>query len=697
MTEPRPHLQRLAVHYGILDRYERTDGKWQETSDVTRVALLAAMGIDASSEANCERLLTEIARAEKQRVLEPVRVVLQGSTELGTLAIRIPSSNSRRLHWKIDIACEDGTTQSFDGELDALAPSFDLPTPQLQNLPLGYHELRWQSHGACDLRATQRLIVAPATCYTAQEKIGERRALGIWSNLYSVRSVTNWGIGDFSDLKRLIEFGAQNGADFIGINPLHALSRDTDGCPYFPTSRLYRNFLYLSIPEIPEFQTCTAAKSLYAAPEFQTELSHLRSAAHLDYPRLIVLKRSILELLHRQFCDEHQNRRTARGQAYADYLAREGDSLKDFAKHLARDQAAQAQSEEIAFQCYLQFEIERQLSGLKTHGQNLNLAFGIYQDLALGSVPDGSDVSAFPDLFAKGASLGAPPDPFSNFGQEWGIVPITPQRLREQGYEYWRRLLEQNCKASGILRIDHVLGLVRQFWIPAGMTPADGAYVRYPEQDLFRILALESRRQQTIIVGEDLGTVPPGLRDTLSSQGILRSQVLYFEKYTEHNFIHPVHYARDAIATVHTHDLAPLAGYWSGRDLDLRHRLEQIASAQEFAAAKQTRTHERNDLRKLFREYGLLDAAVATNPSTLDARAFIRAAYLFLARTPCRLLGVSLDDLAEETEAINIPGLSPSKNQNWRRRMQKPLEELQSDPWIQNLLRELHNHLAVSE
>lgn len=694
MTEARPQLRRLAEHYGILDRYERTDGKWHETSDATRVALLAAMDIDAASEESCAQwLATEEARMAS-RVLEPVRVVLEGSHELAMLTIRVSHPSDEPLHWNLEVVHEDGLTQNFDGSIEALpspfSPQIEIATPMLQELPLGYHTLHWRSFGALESAAAQRLIVAPARCYTVSEKIGEAKALGIWCNLYSLRSDENWGIGDFADLRRLIEFCAANGVDFIGINPLHALSLpDTDGCPYFPTSRLYRNFLYLNVFDIPEFATCAAAQSLYASDEFQTELADLRSATHLHYSRLFALKLSVLKLLHQEFLRAHDHGGTVRGQAYAAYLEHEGKHLERFAAHCAEH------STTADLQRYLQFEIARQLADLKSYAKKCGIQFGIYQDLAVGSAPDGSDTESFSRLFAVGASLGAPPDPFSDLGQEWGITPIVPQRLRENGYEFWRLLLAKNCEASGILRIDHVLGLVRQFWIPSGRPPSDGAYVRYPEQDLFRILALESQRTKTVIVGEDLGTVPPGLRDTLLSYGILRLQVLYFEKYTEHNFIHPVHYARDAFVAANTHDLAPLAGFWSTRDLDLRHQLGQIASADELATAKRLRAEELLDLARLFAEYGLLDMPHAKPDGTLDTRALVRAAYLFLARTPSRLICVSLDDLAQESDAINIPGLSPSKNHNWRRRMQRSLAALQQDQWIQDLLHELRTHLEA--
>ena len=511
-------------------------------------------------------------------------------------------------------------------------------------------------------------------------------------------------MGDVGDLRSLLELAAGQGAAFVGVNPLHALwNRGEHVSPYAPISRLHRSLLYLEIASIPELDSCSAARERIASPEFARELERLRAATHVDYERVGRAKRAVLELLHRTFTTQHRGADTPRGRAYQRYLESGGRALRDFAtfvvlaEHLEPtpqeggwrrwpsqyrhpDSAAvrrfrEDHSESVDFQCWVQFELDRQLSKTAGAARAMGLPIGIYGDLAIGSSAGGSDAWAFPDLFAEGSNVGAPPDEFAKSGQDWGFPPIDPHRLRAQSYGYWIRLLRSAFAHTGALRIDHIMGLFRLYWIPEGRAATEGAYVRYPARDLLGILALESQRAGALVIGEDLGTVPRGLAARLARWGILSSRVLYFERRGE-SFRPSKRYSKRALVTANTHDLAPLAGFLSGRDLRLRREVGQIASDEDLRALQRQRGRDCAALRRRLVSADLLP----NDPSPLQPDQFATAVTAFLCRTPAPLVGLSLDDLVGETEPVNLPGVPTTQHRSWTRRMRVPLDELLSNP-----------------
>jgi 4-alpha-glucanotransferase len=303
------------------------------------------------------------------------------------------------------------------------------------------------------------------------------------------------------------------------------------------------------------------------------------------------------------------------------------------------------------------------------------MPIGVYGDLAIGSSAGGSDTWAFPDLFADGANVGAPPDEFATSGQDWGLPPIDPHRLRAQAYGYWIRVLRSAFAHVGAIRIDHIMGLFRLYWIPEGLPATEGAYVRYPGRDLMGILALESQRSGALVIGEDLGTVPRGLAARLARRGILSSRVLYFERRGT-SFRPSKRYSARALATANTHDLAPLAGFLSGRDLRLRREAGQIATDEALDAQLRVRDRDRDALCRRLAVEGLLPSG----PAPPHPDRFAAAVTAFLCRTPAPLVGLSLDDLVGETEPVNLPGVAGSDHPSWTRRMRVPLQQLSSNP-----------------
>ncbi len=615
----RPELRALALRAGIIPSYlSLLDRRPRPTSDATREALLAAMHLDASSEG---------AAAAALRALEE----------------------------------------------------------RLRNLPR-----------AAGARSETR------RCTSVASKLAGRRGFGIWTNLYSLRSQHNFGVGDLSDLARLASLAGREGADFIGISPLHALwNRGSDASPYSPISRLYRSELYLDVLRVPELARSAQARALLARPGFERELARLRASSRVEYARVAAAKREILRALHRDFREQPTR---SRAQAYAAYRAAEGPSLDAFATFLALGEHRSARSErerdwhvwprelrdpnsegvarfrreherEIDFHRFVQFELDRQLGAAAAAAKRAGMRIGLYPDLALGSAGGGAETWAYPELIAGGASIGAPPDGFSPSGQDWGIPPLDPLKLHEQGFAFFRQLLRAAFAHAGALRVDHVLGLFRLYWIPHGRPASEGAYVRQPTRELLAILAQESQRQGALVVGEDLGTVPPGTPARLARHAILSSRVLYFERNAT-GFKPARSYSRRALATANTHDLVPLPGFAAGRDLVLRHRVGAIPSEAALRTALAERAASARALVRRFAAEGLL-----RTPEP-DASALTEAASGFLARTPCPLVALSLDDAVGETEPVNLPGVGPEAFPSWTRRMRLPLERLPAHPGL---------------
>jgi 4-alpha-glucanotransferase len=697
---------------GILARYSAaSSGEERATSDATRVGLLAAMGLDAATEAAAAEALRAIAEREQSQLLAPVLVVPHGRAA-GKVALHLPAGDSTPVEWSLELRAEDGRSERASGRIDSPEGRARLRIP-IPGAPLqpGYHSLRVAiERGGRRCEAGQTRIVTPTRCATVEDRIGERSAFGLWANLYSTRSSRAWGAGDLGDLRTLLEFAAREGAAFVGVNPLHALwNRGPHVSPYAPISRLFRSILYLDIAAVPELDSCPAARERIASPGFAQGLEQLRSATHLDYERVVQTKREVLELLHRSFATQHRDAATPRGRAYRSYLEQGGRALRDFATFVALadhlghgaqergwrgwppryrnpDSAAvegfrQEHSESVALHCWVQFELDRQLGETAEAARAGGMPIGIYSDLAIGSSSGGSDAWAFPGLFAKGANVGAPPDAFSKAGQDWGFPPIDPLRLRNRSYDYWIRMLRAAFAHAGALRIDHIMGLFRLYWIPAGEAATEGAYVRYPARDLLGILALESQRSGALVIGEDLGTVPRGLAARLARWGILSSRVLYFEQRGG-SFRPSKRYSRRALVTANTHDLAPLAGFLSGRDLRLRRQVGQIASDGELEARQLERSRDCAALRRRLAIEGLLPSAATPLPPDR----FATAVTGFLCRTPAPLVGLSLDDLVGEAEPVNLPGVAADRHRSWTRRMRVSLDQLPSNPAVRSSL-----------
>ncbi|MEO6527382.1 MAG: 4-alpha-glucanotransferase [Gemmatimonadaceae bacterium] len=709
VTTDRPVLRRLADRLGIATSYlDQSGGEERITSDLTRERLLAAMGIDGSSEQRAAAALRTLRRQTKHQWIAPVRVVRQRSRAVRRVVVRLPTLHVHEIAWTLTLRTEEGVALSWRGTIPGgYARRVELALPQVP--PLGYHDLTIELDAdGRRLAATQRLIVVPSRCTPPEAKLHGRRAFGITANLYTVRSERNWGAGDVGDLTTLAEWTAHAGGAFVGVNPLHALRNEGyDVSPYSPITRLFRNPLYLEVESVPELAYDAESRDRIGAPDFQAELAELRGAHMLDYARIMAIRAPVLASLHRVFVQRECVPHTSRGRAYTAFMAREDPQLTQFATFMAiseregpdarqwpeplRDANSEVVTalrhellERVDFHRWIQFEIDRQLGRAAADAANAGLTLGVYQDLAVGSAPSGSDVWANPGLFVPGATVGAPPDMYSDEGQNWGLPAIDPHVLRATGYDYWVRLLRAGFRHAGALRLDHALGLFRMFWVPLGESAREGTFVKSFANDLFGILALESVRHGSLVVGEDLGTVPPEVPAVLAKWGVLSSKVLVFERnFHTGRFRAAADYPRLALATVDTHDLPPLVGWLEQRDLTLRSEVGDLVDPEQQRAARESRTSDRSALIEMLIDAGLLPHSAR---ETIHSEPLIAALHSFIRSAPSALVGLSLDDLAREAEPVNIPGIWQDKYPSWSRRMRETVEKLLTDPSTTTML-----------
>jgi len=727
MTQRQSALRQLSELAGIVPEYvDQTGKERRQTRDATRVALLAAMSIDASTERRAAEALAVWREEVAQTLLAPVRVVRQ---RRGQTPLKLPVNSGGELQegqppavirlkpvgaaWRIDISTEAGDQLSTEGKWRAgSVPQITLPP----DLPLGYHDLRLSvSLAGREESATQRLIVVPPRCVLPAELLDGGKCFGVIANLYTIRSRQNWGVGDLTDLALLAEWSASRGADFVGVNPLHALlNRGGDVSPYSPVSRLFRNPIYLDVCKVPELDGAREVQRTIESAEFQARLEALRECQHVSYEQVGGVKRLALDALFRRFAETHAESSSDRTRQFDAFALAGGDALDRYATWMAimehqrsalgADRAAdwrrwpaelhdvaspavaefaRTHADRIQFHRWVQFEMDRQLGEAAARAREAGMRIGVYQDLAIGSSPSGSDTWAHPGLFVRGVSIGAPPDPYSAEGQNWGLPPIDPRALRRSGYDYFIKLVRTGFRHAGALRIDHVMGLFRLFWIPEGGRGMDGAYVSYPAEDLLGVVALESLRHGALVVGEDLGTVPKDVPPALEKWGVLSSKVLYFERGRRGAFRAADTYKPLALATANTHDMPTISAFWQGRDITLRREAGLIASDDSMEAAIEERKRDRDALVRRLRSAGTL-----TRRESAERGATLRAAvHDFLCKTPSRLVGLSLDDLAGEIEPVNLPGVGPEHFASWTRKMTRTVEEMAAEPDVAEAMR----------
>ncbi|QLB42360.1 4-alpha-glucanotransferase [Mannheimia pernigra] len=584
-----------------------------------------------------------------------------------------------------------------------------------KDLPLGYHHLQLNMvHSTFNCT----IIIAPKRCYQPQPLLEHKKLWGTFLQLYTLKSEHNWGIGDFGDLKVFIQKFAGYQADFIGLNPIHSLfpANPNSASPYSPSSRLWLNIAYININQLIEFQENDEAQAWFNSDEVQKQLCELRNQDWLNYEKIIPLK---LKGLRFAFAKFQQNITACPHQGFLEFIKKGGESLQvqatfdalhhylsnqrndqwgwDFwAKEyqdyhsIAVQQFRAEHKADIDFYIWLQFIADQQLAECDTICREQNMTIGLYRDLAVGVSANGAETWNDKQLYCLKASIGAPPDVLGPQGQNWGLTPMNPHILKQQSYRPFIDLVRANMKHCGALRLDHIMSLLRLWWIPKGDSAANGAYIRYPVDDLIAILALESQRHQCLIIGEDLGTVPKEIVSKLKNAGILSYKIFYFEFDEQGQSRDLKNYPYQAMTTLSTHDLPTINGYWRGYDFELGEKFGVYPNAEILAILKQDRINAKSKiLQRLAQHQVKLDPEINQQLNSAINTKFIHNLQTYVANVSSGLFGFQPEDWLGMTEPVNIPGTS-TQYANWRRRLTMNIEEIFSDPDIQHLLKKVN-------
>lgn len=666
-------LTALADRLGVACAYHDWTGNFVTVEPSTVVAVLAALGIRADTEDACAASLLEVDRAHWARALPPTIVARSGVE--ASFWVHVTHGDPAHV-W---VRLEDGAVRSGIRQADNFTAPFDLDGTLVgeatfvlpADLPLGYHRVHLRSG---DREFDAPLIVTPAWL-GLPARMGSRRAWGLATQLYSVRSKGSWGFGDLADLTDLAVWaGARHGADYVLVNPLHAASptKPMEPSPYLPTSRRFVSPLYLRVEAIPEFSRVAKPDRVHArrkAVQTKTGKSDV-----IDRDGVWAAKRKALNVVYRV------QRSAGRQLAFEAFKDREGTALDDFAiwctlaekhggdwrrwpkglRHPASPEVAafaERHSRTVDFHRWMQWQLDDQLALAQSQAVRAGMALGVMHDLAVGVHPCGADAWSLQEVLALGVTAGAPPDEFNQLGQDWSQPPWRPDRLEELGYQPFRALIAAILRHAGGVRIDHVIGLFRLWWIPECAPPTQGTYVRYNHDAMIGIVALEAHRAGAVVVGEDLGTVQPWVRDYLRDRGVLGTSILWFE--IDPHLRGPLaaeHWRELCLSSVTTHDLPPTPGYLDGEHVRLRGELGLLTRPAEQELADD-RAQQEAWLAEL-RRVGLLAAEADEEDVTV-------ALYRYLGRTRSRLLALSLADAVGEHRTQNQPGTT-NEYPNWR-------------------------------
>ncbi len=685
-------LHELASFYGVQTSYYNVLHQRQPASADTLLSILKALGAPLEKLEDVPSALRERRTGLWQRALKPVTVTWNGN--LSSLSLRLPSSKS-----EVNLSCH--LTTEDGGHKEWSCPGRELKTLEMAEiegvkyevkelhwkevLPPGYHRFSVRSKG---VTAETLVISAPARFYSPPEE-ETHRWWGIFAPLYALTAERGWGSGDLSALQTLISWLGDMGGNMVGMLPMLAAFLDdtTEPSPYIPASRLLWNEFYLDITSIPELESCPGAQDLLASASFQRDIEAMRAAPEVDYRRIMIRKRQILAELCQCLLATPSKRRDAlfrfvkTNPVVKDYArfraAREryGSSWQTWPQPLYNGVIKEGDYDESAKRYYLytQWLIQEQMNSLLKAAQASNVA--LYLDLPLGIHPNGYDVWREREAFLSDISAGAPPDTVFTRGQNWGFPPLHPERIREQGYRYFIAYLRHHLKSAGVLRLDHVMGLHRLFCIPEGMAASEGTYVRYDPDELYAILSLESHRSRTVIVGEDLGTVPHYVRPAMRKHGVHRMYVMHYELAFAGagKILKPI--PANSIASLNTHDMFPFAAVWRGWDIARRADLGLLGKE---AADREKKLWEekKKALVRLLQEKGFLDESPAS------AEGVLQACLAFLSASDAQMVMVNLEDLWLETRPQNIPGTIDDIYPNWRHKAHYRLDELCQMPRV---------------
>jgi len=714
-------IEQLIQLRGIDTSYVDAWGKTVQVSEESKAKLLNAMGYNLGDNADLNDQLAEEWEQSWLAPLNPVLVVRNNEALIFPIRLPIQHVNDE---YSITIVFEDDKQVSdkivpSDGKFiqsteinDSEYQEYLVQLPQPEKL--GYHSLQIKTING-DILSEMRLIIAPQRCFIPEDIQNGRRVWGLNVQLYCLRSERNWGVGDFTDLAYLLRQTGLQGAQFVGLNPIHALYPfEADNCsPYSPSSRRWLNLIYLDVTKIETYDHQTV-QSLVTSSAFQSALQHVREVDYVDYRGVMHLKLQALNAVFDVFNNQYLKRNTKVNKAFKVFVNEGGESLEMMATYDAiQEQLAaegkpswgwpvfpddmqafnspkvkkfkKAHANRIKFFMFLQWQACLQLAQANQVAQDVGMNIGIYRDLAVGVSEGSAEIWGNRDLYVVDASIGAPPDILGPLGQNWGLPPMDPNKLYSQKYQPIIDLLKSNMQSCGALRIDHVMALLRLWWIPKGDKTGNGSYVYYPVNDLLGILALESHRHQSVVIGEDLGTVPDEIRDLLAQNGVYSYRVFFFEQAPDGGFFSPKHYPIQSMSTLTTHDMPTLTGYWHCHDLALG---KELGLYPDEDVLEQLHIGRHDNKQQILDSLHGHNAIPEWTDRSVDQMAMHQelnhGMQLHMAKGASSLLCLQLEDWLEMDKPVNVPGTS-SEYPNWRRKLTRNLEQIFTDPVLNSL------------
>ncbi len=672
--EPDPTLAELASMFGIAREFWDWKGRRTQVSDATIRACLAALDIDASTPEATEAALAEQRLKPWRRSLPPCVVTVESQPAF--VNVHVPAGHPAEVWIRLEDGGSAHTEQVTNDLPDRVVDdawvgeaTFRLPP----NLPLGYHRLVLR----CDDREVESTLIVTPAFLGFPDAMRGRRVWGYSAQLYSIRSEGSWGIGDLTDLADLAVWSSTHQfAGYVLINPLHAAEPEPpmEPSPYLPTSRLYVNPMYIRPEAVPEYAPLKKHKRDRIARLREELLERIAGSTSIHRDEAWLAKRKALEIIYAA------GLRPARDMAFEEFIRREGRSLRDFATwctlyevhgrdwrtwpaELQRPASPEvaaflrANSDRVRFYMWLQWVAEQQLSSTQGTARDAGMPVGIVGDLAVGVSAAGADAWMLRTTFAEGVHVGAPPDAFNQTGQDWCQPPWRPDRLANLAYAPFRAMVQGALRHAGGLRIDHVIGLFRLWWVPRGSLPTDGTYVRYDHEAMVGILALEAKRAGALVVGEDLGTVEPWVRDYLSQRGILGTSVLWFEQEPDGSPHPPECWREYCLASVTTHDLPPTAGYLALDHVRLRAELGLLT-----VDLKEERATAQAEIQR-FIDFLVARGLLAEGET--DTEKIVLALHRLLLASPSKVLCAALTDAVGDRLTQNQPG-TIDEYPNWR-------------------------------
>jgi 4-alpha-glucanotransferase len=713
-------LEQLVEYRGIESNYNDAWGRPTTIEPATKSKLLSAMGYPVDDP---ELLLKKVQDSSHQTwlsVLNPVQV-LRIEADL-QIVVRLPIELVTD-EYVAQISTELGDIFEhqfvpIDGQLANMAHLEDIEFQEYIidipiKLPLGYHTLTIVIDD--DVLGSMRLIVAPSSCFKPKALTQGEKVWGLSVQLYCLRSEHNWGVGDFSDLSFLVEKLAKQGAQFVGLNPIHALyPANADACsPYGPSSRRWLNFIYIDVTTLDGYQQAST-QAVVNTVAFQQKLQQARAADLVDYQLVTELKLKALEKVFEYQNSQYLSKNTKLNKVFKAFITDGGDSLQTLAIYDALQESLAAQHKpawgwpvfpkefsdfhnpavktftkkhvkRVKFFLWLQWQAALQLESANQVAQENNMLIGLYRDLAVGVSEGSAEIWGNKALYCTEASVGAPPDVLGPLGQNWGLPPMDPEKLFEQQYQPIIEMFDANMRATGALRIDHVMALLRLWWVVKGDDAKKGGYVYYPVDDLLAILALESHRHQSLVIGEDLGTVPDEIRAKLADNGVYSYRVFFFEQAEDGGFFSPQHYPEQSMSTLTTHDMPTLTGYWHCDDLALGKELGLYPTEDILSDLYSSRHENKQSILDTLHAHHSVNDEVGRDVHNVGmSKALNFGMQLHMANGSSALLSLQLEDWLEMDKPVNIPGTS-NEYPNWRRKLTRNLQDIFNDRSLNEL------------